>query len=124
MRRFHHRPLPEYSTLLSGRVPPDEVGFPSERLQIWYNHTTERWVDPCPHAHLESDECFIVLRGRLVVEVEGERVVVGPREFCCFPRGVFHSVVETFPPFETLMIRAPSVEDKIYQRVDKEARDG
>jgi len=86
--RFHHRKQPERSTLLAGRQPPDEIGFASERLQIWYNSTVETWADPAPHMHLDSDECFIVLYGSLLVEVEGERVMIGPREFCCFPRGV------------------------------------
>src|SRR4051812_41795863 len=109
MPGFHHRPLPGYSTLLSGRTPPDKVGFRSERLQVWFNHSDRAWADPMPHAHLESDECFIVLEGSLIVEVEGERVTVGPREFCCFAAGVSHAVVEVHPPVETLMIRAPSV---------------
>ena len=113
MTHFHHRKLPNYSTLLAGRLPPDEVGFQSDRLQIWYNHTTEAWVDPLPHAHRESDECFIILQGSMVVEVEGERFLLGPREFCCFPAGVFHQVVKVHPPVETLMLRAPSVDDKI-----------
>ena len=115
MPHFHHRLLPAYSTLLMGHTPPDSVGFTSERLQIWYNHTTEGWHDPIPHAHSESDECFIVLRGRFVVEVDGQRITIGPGEFCCFPRGVFHAIVETYPPIESLMIRAPSINDKIYQ---------
>lgn len=112
---FHHRKLPEYSTLLSGHTPPDEVGFRSDRLQIWYNNSDQTWRDPGSHRHLESDECFIVLRGTLVVEVEGEQFTIGEREFCCFPRGVYHSIVEAHPPFETLMIRAPSVNDKVYR---------
>jgi mannose-6-phosphate isomerase-like protein (cupin superfamily) len=65
--------------------------------------------------HMESDECFFVLRGSLLVEVKGERVMIGPHEFCCFPRGVYHSVVQVFPPVESLMIRAPFVEDKVYR---------
>ncbi|MGZ3585303.1 MAG: cupin domain-containing protein, partial [Ktedonobacterales bacterium] len=113
--RFHYHKLPEYSTLLAGRQPPNEVGFPSGQLQIWYNNTQQTWADPALHAHLTSDECFIVLRGALLVEVEGERALIGPREFCCFPRGVYHAVVQVFPPVESLMIRAPSVEDKIYR---------
>ena len=116
MARFHHRKLPDYSTLLSGRVPPDDVGFQSDRLQIWYNNTEEEWVDPLPHAHQESDECFIILRGSVVVEVEGERFTIGPREFCCFPRGVYHQVVSVQTPAETLMLRAPAVSDKVYQQ--------
>lgn len=114
MARFHHQRLPDFSTLLAGRVPRDDIGFASERLQIWYNHTERSWRDLAPHAHERSDECFIVLAGRLVVEVEGERHEIGPGEFCCFPAGVFHCIVEVYPPAETLMIRAPSCEDKLY----------
>lgn len=115
MTLFHHEKLPDYSTLLSGHTPPNEVGFRSEWLQIWYNNTTEAWRDPIPHVHQESDECFIVLQGTLIVEVEGERFAIGPREFCCFPRGVYHSILEVHPPVESLMIRAPSKDDKVYQ---------
>jgi mannose-6-phosphate isomerase-like protein (cupin superfamily) len=115
MRRFHYRKLPDHSSLLMGREPPDADGFVSPHLQIWYNHTNHPWADPAPHAHLTSDECFIVLSGAIVVEVEGERVNIGPREYCCFPAGVYHAVVEVIPPVETLMIRAPSVEDKVYR---------
>jgi ribosomal protein S18 acetylase RimI-like enzyme/mannose-6-phosphate isomerase-like protein (cupin superfamily) len=117
MTQFHHRKLPDYSTLLSGHTPPDEVGFPSSQLQIWYNNTGESWVGDGerPHKHLQSDECFIVLRGSLVVEVDGRYVTIGPREFCCFPAGQYHAIVEVHPPLETLMIRAPSVDDKVYQ---------
>ena len=114
MTRFHHHKLPDYSTLLSGHTPRDEVGFRSERLQIWYNNTNTAWQDPKPHYHLQSDEIFVVLKGYLIVEVEGERFTIGPREFCCFPAGVMHSVVEVHPPVESLMIRAPSIEDKVY----------
>jgi mannose-6-phosphate isomerase-like protein (cupin superfamily) len=115
MGGFHHRALPGSSTLLSGHTPPDEDGFRSDRLQIWFNHTDTAWNDPAPHMHLDSDECFIVLDGSIVVEVEGERVTIGPREFCCFEAGLYHAVVEVHPPVETLMIRAPSINDKVYR---------
>lgn len=114
MTRVHHRKLPGYSTLLSGHSPPDEIGFPSGRLQIWYNNTLDGWADPQPHAHRESDECFVVLRGTIVVEVGGERVTINAGEFCCFPRGVVHAVIEVQTPVESLMIRAPSVADKVF----------
>ena len=124
MKKFHHRKLPERSTLLSGRVPPDDTGFPSHHLQIWYNNTDKNWVGrgETPHKHLQSDECFIVLSGTLIVDVEGETFFIGPREFCCFPAGVYHAVLEVHPPVETFMIRAPSVEDKVYQNQDDETQ--
>lgn len=59
-----------------------------------------------------SDEIFVVLEGVVIVEVDGERVEIGPGEFCCFPSGQEHSVVETRAPLRTLMLRAPSVDDK------------
>jgi mannose-6-phosphate isomerase-like protein (cupin superfamily) len=115
LSRFHHRTLPDHSALLAGHTPPDDLGFRSDRLQIWYNNSTEPWQDAALHLHEESDECFIVVRGSLVVEVgAGERHVIGPSEFCCFPRGVLHAVVAVQPPVETFMIRAPSVADKRY----------
>jgi mannose-6-phosphate isomerase-like protein (cupin superfamily) len=115
MKPYHHRKLPKYSTLLSGHRPHDENSFQSQQLQIWYNNTDQTWSDEMPHMHAESDEIFVVLQGALTIEVADERFRVGPREFCCFPRGVYHSVVEVHPPVETLMIRAPSVDDKVYQ---------
>lgn len=114
MTHYHSHKLPDFSTLLSGRIPPDDVGFVSERLQIWYNNTSEAWADPAPHIHAESDEVFIVLRGSIEIEVEGKRQRIGPREFCCFPAGVAHAVVAVYPPVETLMIRAPGGHDKVY----------
>lgn len=114
---FHYRKLPDYATLLAGHRPPDSVGFQSTHLQIWYNHTDASWVGEGerPHQHLHSDECFIVLRGNLVVEADGRRIPIGPREFCCFPAGVYHAVIAVHPPVEMLMIRAPAVDDKVYQ---------
>jgi len=90
-RSFHHSKLPNHSALLSGRLPTDAVSFQSNALQIWYNNTDQTWIDtPEPlHFHKESDEIFLVLKGALHVEV----------------------------PVETLMIRAPSVEDKVYKEL-------
>jgi len=119
MALIHHKKLPDHSTLLSGREPPDEIGFRSDQLQIWYNNTNESWVGDgeIPHMHTTSDECFIVIKGSIEVEVEGQRSIISEREFCCFPVGVYHAVTKVFPPVETLMLRAPSVEDKVYQVV-------
>ncbi len=85
--------------MLSGRKPPDDVGAKSDLLQIWYNNTNESWVGDGEdlHMHTSSDECFVVLRGNLVVEVEGERYDIGPRKFCSFPRGVYHVYSEESP---------------------------
>jgi mannose-6-phosphate isomerase-like protein (cupin superfamily) len=111
-RRFHHRRLPDHSALLAGRDPRGAVAWKSDRLQLWFNNTNTEWHDDGSHAHRESDEIFVVLEGEVVVEVNGERITIGPGEFCCFPQGLRHAVVETHPPLRTFMIRAPSIDDK------------
>jgi mannose-6-phosphate isomerase-like protein (cupin superfamily) len=117
MRSFHHSKLPSYSALLSGRLPTDVVSFQSDGLQVWYNHTHKTWVDvpETPHFHKASDEIFLVLNGALHVEVDGQVHRIGPREFCCFPAGQWHGIVFVEVPIETLMIRAPSMDDKMYK---------
>ena len=122
MPTFHHRKLPDFSTLLTGRKPPDEVGFTSQKLQVWYNNTDEPWQDDGLHAHRDSDECFIVLKGSLTVRVEEEVYTISAGEFCCFPTGLYHAILSVETPVETFMIRAPSLEDKVYR--DKALNDG
>ncbi len=84
MGKFHHRQLPLSSVLLAGPTPPNNFAFLSDRLQISYFNTVEAWADLQPHAHRESDECFLVFEGTIVLDVEGEHVTVGPREFVAF----------------------------------------
>ena len=126
MATFHHRKLPPYHddptvatppNILSGHTPPTDLGFQSDDLQIIYNFKNHNWVGEgeSSHYHTESDECFIVLNGRLKVEVEGEIHFIEAREFCCFPKGVSHAIKQAYPPLEVLIIRAPSVQDKIYE---------
>jgi hypothetical protein len=114
MTGFHHRQLPSFSTLLAGPFPRNELGFRSDRLQINYFNTDKEWSDPLPHAHQASDECYLVLCGSLVLEIDGEAVTVNPREFCCLPQGTYHRIVKVHPPVECLILRGPSLSDKSY----------
>src|SRR5438477_7806580 len=46
------------------------------------------------HKHDDEDELFHVIRGRLVIELEGGRkVAILPGEFFIVPRGVMHNPV-------------------------------
>jgi len=49
---FHHRKPPDDAALLDGHTPPDDLGFRSGRLQIWYNNSAEPWRDPDLHWHV------------------------------------------------------------------------
>ena len=45
------------------------------------------------HAHADEDELFLVLHGRLVIELRDGEVVLDPGEFVVIPRGVEHRPV-------------------------------
>ena len=45
------------------------------------------------HSHAEEDELFLVLKGRLTIELRDEAVVLGPGQMAVVPRGVEHRPV-------------------------------
>ena len=45
------------------------------------------------HAHPDTDDFFLVLRGRLTIEMRDGDVVLGPGELYVVPRGVEHCPV-------------------------------
>jgi hypothetical protein len=118
MKIFRHRKLPLHSNLLIGKLPSDNISCKSQILQIWYNKTNKSWVGEGEilHKHEKSDECFIVLEGILTVLVNNIKYKIGPREYCFFPKGMYHAITKVKTPVETIMIRAPSIHDKVYKR--------
>jgi mannose-6-phosphate isomerase-like protein (cupin superfamily) len=62
------------------------------------------------HAHAEEDEFFLVTRGVLKIEIEGEdAVVLGPGEFCVIPRGVRHRPVAQTEKVHMMLIERTGV---------------
>ena len=47
----------------------------------------------CWHSHDGEDELFLVLAGRLVIEMEDRSVALGPGELFVVPKGVRHNPV-------------------------------
>lgn len=45
------------------------------------------------HAHDDEDELFLVVRGRLRIQLEDGEVQLGPGQFVVVPRGVRHNPV-------------------------------
>lgn len=54
------------------------------------------------HAHPQEDELFLVIGGRLRIELRDGAVELGPGEFCVVPRGVEHLPV-ALPEAEVLL---------------------
>lgn len=51
-------------------------------------HGTLAW-----HSHADEDELFFVLKGALVIEMEGRRVELGEGEMFVVPKGVRHNPI-------------------------------
>jgi mannose-6-phosphate isomerase-like protein (cupin superfamily) len=45
------------------------------------------------HAHEKEDELFLVIEGRLVIQLRDREIVLDPGEFVIIPRGVEHKPV-------------------------------
>jgi mannose-6-phosphate isomerase-like protein (cupin superfamily) len=118
MRKPIHRKL-EVTTnhwaLISGRSPTDALSFPSERLQVIFNDTSTPWRDTVAHAHRDSDEIYIVLEGKMVIAVNDELFNVAAGEVLCVPSGAVHQLVRVEVPHRSLVLRSPSVDDKIVE---------
>lgn len=116
MRKPIHRKLEvttSHWTLISGQRPTDELSFHSDRLQVIFNESAAPWQDPAAHAHRESDEIYIVLEGGMAIAVDGELFNVAAGEVLSVPSGLMHQVVGVEVPHRSLVLRSPSVDDKI-----------
>jgi len=80
-------------------------------IQLGYNVVREAWRDQ-NHLHTDSEEWYIVLKGKLDVEINREIVSVGPKEILGVKRNVQHRVVGGKGLIEEFSLRVPSVEDK------------
>jgi mannose-6-phosphate isomerase-like protein (cupin superfamily) len=84
--------LDEKFALFSDRWAPKTVGQLND-LQVKLVRTLGEfdW-----HAHEDTDEFFLVVRGRLTIELRGrDDAVLGPGEFFVVPRGLEHRPVAT-----------------------------
>ena len=105
-----------YATHLDVKFAPLEVveipRLVRECKDPWYNQTLVR-VNDCVvrlgviqgeyhwHSHDNEDEYFQVIEGRLIVDLEGRSVELGPQQGITVPRGVRH---RTRAPTRTVIL--------------------
>jgi mannose-6-phosphate isomerase-like protein (cupin superfamily) len=114
-----------YSINLDVKFPPlaliDVGALASSVKESWFNQTLCQ-VNDCVvrvgvfekgefhwHRHEKEDEFFFVLSGTFVIELEGRRVDLRPRQGFTVPRGVLHKTSVTEPTV-ILMVEAASVQ--------------
>jgi mannose-6-phosphate isomerase-like protein (cupin superfamily) len=113
----------DYDIRLDAKFGPLEVidvGAEAAAHEPWFNQTLAAVNDAVVrlgviegdfhwHKHDDQDELFLVLDGRLVIDVEGrDSVTLGPHQAYAVPRGVMHC---THAPERTtiLMVEAAGV---------------
>jgi mannose-6-phosphate isomerase-like protein (cupin superfamily) len=78
--------LAEKLALVDGYFDPKIVGeFNGHKLQVVKVRGEFVW-----HKHDDTDDLFLVLRGRLTIQLRDGDVEVGPGELYVVPRGVEH----------------------------------
>ncbi len=112
-----------YSINLDVKFKPLELvdveALASSTKESWFNQTLCR-VNDCVvrvgekgefhwHQHDKEDEFFFVLSGTFLIDLEGRRVSLRPRQGFTVPRGVRHKTSVTEPTV-ILMVEAASVQ--------------
>ena len=105
-----------YDTHLNVHYPPLEVvdvpALVAACTHPWYNQTLCRVNDSVVrlgvirgeyhwHKHDTEDEFFYVVEGKLLIDLEGRTVELGPRQGFVVPRGVVH---RTRAPERTIIL--------------------
>jgi mannose-6-phosphate isomerase-like protein (cupin superfamily) len=90
---------------------PKTAGRHSDFIQLGCNVVNRPWHDKL-HLHTHSEEWYVVLKGKLIIEVNGRELGIGPREILGVRANVPHRVIGGRGPIEEFSLRMPSVEDK------------
>jgi mannose-6-phosphate isomerase-like protein (cupin superfamily) len=109
-------PIYPYATFLNVNYPPltlvDIPALVAANTERWYNQTLSRVNESVVrlaviqgeyhwHKHDDEDEFFLVLEGRLLIDLESRTVDLAPWQGFVVPRGVVH---RTRAPERTVMI--------------------
>lgn len=98
------------------RLPRADPAY-STLVDIGFNRQADVWQDDFAHYHTESEECYLVIRGGLALEVGSQIVSVPAGHLLGIKAGTSHRVVGGQGPIESFSIRVPGGEnDKVVVR--------
>lgn len=87
-------------------LPPDDLAY-SPLVDIGFSRQADVWQDDGPHYHVESEEHYLVIRGRLDVRVGSQTVAVPAWHLLGARAGTPHRVVGGQGPIESFLVRVP-----------------
>ncbi len=91
---------------IGATLPVNDCAY-SERLDIGINRTDRAWHDQAAHIHTLSEEYFIVLKGRIDLEVNGASLPVLPGWMVGVRAGTPHRIAGVETPVENFILRVP-----------------
>ena len=99
-------PVPDYQA--GACLPPDSPSF-SRLWDFWSGWPKElsTWQGQERHWHSQAEEYYVVLQGRLDLEIDGSLVHVGPGHLLGVKPGAIHVVVGGQAPVDTFFLRVP-----------------
>lgn len=100
--------LPDGKHLVGATLAP-ESGFCCDKVQIAFKELDPKDFPGKLHVHEKMDEIVIVLRGRFVVEMDGEKIELGENDYVFKTAGSPGRALAAAPGTEVLIIKAPSV---------------
>lgn len=99
--------------VVGGYLPPGDPAH-STLIDIGFNRQAHAWRDDDAHYHAESEEYYLVIRGRLDLQVVGQAVSVPAGHLLGVRAGTPHRMVGGQGPIESLAVRVPSnTRDKV-----------
>lgn len=105
--------MPAGGGCLAGINLPKESGFYSDRMEVSFERADLRELPGPLHIHQKMDELVIVLRGKFIVEMDGERIEINQGEYVFKTAGSPGRALAADPETEILIVKSPSVADDV-----------
>lgn len=106
-----------------GRLPESDPAH-SQWVDLGYSRQAWVWQDDQAHYHGECEEHYLVVEGRLELELAGQAVAVPAGHLLGVRAGTPHRVVGGQAPIESFLIRTPGGrQDKVLLRPGQAAPD-
>lgn len=97
---------PQHGYIIGGRLSESEPAY-SRLVDVGFNRQDFPWRDEMPHLHTNGEEYFIVLEGRLDLEVNGYPVFVEPYQLVGVRANVPHQIIGGQAPIMNFLLRVP-----------------
>jgi mannose-6-phosphate isomerase-like protein (cupin superfamily) len=91
---------------MGATLPASDPAY-SKWIDIGFNRSEQAWRDPSAHLHTDSEEYFIVLKGRIDLEVNQVPIPVMPGWMVGVRGRVPHRITGVETPIENFILRVP-----------------